>query len=67
MYGSVLIGAKYWAPGNSNTDVGAAGSGFYDAEIDSGAIRQDQLISPFQSIFTVAPRKCHIRDRIVIS
>jgi hypothetical protein len=54
MYGSVLVGAKYWAPGNSNTDVGATGS-FYDDDIDSGAIKQDQLISPFQSIFTIAP------------
>ena len=25
MYGSVLVGAKYWAPGNSGTDVGATG------------------------------------------
>lgn len=50
MYGSVLVGAKYWAPGNSNTDVGAA-----PMQLDPGARRQDQLISPFQSIFTIAP------------
>lgn len=50
MYGSILIGAKYWAPGNSNTDVGTMSS-----QIDSGARRQDQLISPFQAIFTIAP------------
>lgn len=50
MYGSILIGAKYWAPGNSNTDVGSGSS-----QLDPGAKRQDQLISPFQSIFTIAP------------
>ena len=50
MYGSILIGAKYWAPGNSNTDVGAGST-----QLDPGAKRQDQLISPFQSIFTIAP------------
>jgi hypothetical protein len=54
MYGSVLIGAKYWSPGNVNTDVGATGQ-FTNFDIDSGAIRQDQLLSPFQSIFTIAP------------
>ena len=50
MRGYVLVGAKYWAPGNSNTDVGSDSD-----QIDSGARRQDQLISPFQSIFTIAP------------
>ena len=50
MRGYVLVGAKYWAPGNSNTDVGSDST-----QIDPGARRQDQLISPFQSIFTIAP------------
>jgi hypothetical protein len=50
MRGYVLIGAKYWAPGNSNTDVGTD-----SIQIDPGARRQDQLLSPFQSIFTIAP------------
>jgi len=50
MRGYVLVGAKYWAPGNSNTDVGSDSD-----QIDPGARRQDQLISPFQSIFTIAP------------
>jgi len=54
MYGSVLVGAKYWAPGNTNTDVGATGQ-FTNSGVDSGAVRQDQLLSPFQSIFTIAP------------
>lgn len=50
MRGYVLVGAKYWAPGNSLTDVGTD-----SIQIDSGARRQDQLLSPFQSIFTIAP------------
>jgi hypothetical protein len=50
MRGYVLVGAKYWAPGNSATDVGTD-----SIQIDPGARRQDQLISPFQSIFTIAP------------
>ena len=54
MYGSVLVGAKYWAPGNSNTDVGTTGL-YSNPGVDSGAVRQDQLLSPFQSIFTIAP------------
>lgn len=52
MYGSVLVGAKYWAPGNSGTDVGATGQFTYSG-LD--VTRQDQLLSPFQSIFTIAP------------
>ena len=52
MYGSVLVGAKYWAPGNSGTDVGATGQ-FTDSDLD--VTKQDQLLSPFQSIFTIAP------------
>ena len=48
MYGSVLVGAKYWAPGNSNTDVGANEPGL-------DVTKQDQLLSPFQCIFTIAP------------
>jgi hypothetical protein len=52
MYGSVLVGAKYWAPGNSGTDVGATGQFTYSG-LD--VTKQDQLLSPFQSIFTIAP------------
>lgn len=40
MFGYVFVGAKYWAPGNTNTDI---------AKTELG------LLSPYQSIFMLAP------------
>jgi hypothetical protein len=53
MFGYVFVGAKYWSLGNSGTDVGVDSWTSLAGQLD--VLKQDQLLSPLQAIFTIAP------------